>query len=345
MIALSPLANRSATTYINNFKQANEVTSKPFQANTIFKGQQFLPSVVQRQISLTGEGAKASQQPALKNAGGLAKANDQSPSGSSFLKLAALIPKEKLDTMSDASIKELFTKTKDPELKRQLGTEAEIRRNKGVHVQPDSTNTHNIQPDNKEKWAVVSLDDMNRPSTSEVLSKFKELNIPVTLFPMNEAKYLDKITDNLDKAHELGISSRTGVHGFKTGMLDSKLLPGATTAAAAWPDAVPKKGEKQNAPYLTKNTVIRGSGCVVNKWNTFDQHNLKSCTINDIPGNQKSLDSAVKDLKTNGGALSIHLHDKHGLEYFEKVVNELKKDGVQFKFIDQLKGKGMKLKK
>ncbi|MFI0400048.1 MAG: hypothetical protein ACH34X_13245 [Thiolinea sp.] len=349
----------------------SQVESSRFQRQLAMAEPSSFPAVVQQQIALLGsmnsltesKDQKATVQSAIASTRTLDSVPKQpSISGDSTLKLAALMPEEQLNKMSDGEIKALFQKTQDTELKSQLGVEAGIRRKAGgtTPAQPSSdqakpnTATPPTTPAPPKIGVVVSLDDMNG-DVEPVLESLKRLNIPVDLMPLNPkfmegspaqiASNLALITESLQKAKELGLNSRQGVHGDKAGVLDTELLPDTTTSAAAWPYAIRDKEAASNNRYLTPNTVIRGSGCVVNNWGEFDQHNLKSCSISNRSSDQRSLGNAADAVIQNGGVLSMHLHTKEGLAAFEATVKRLQAAGADFMFLEELKGKGAPVKK
>lgn len=356
--SLKRLSSSSLDKVLDNEDQLLKVNSSLFKNRLAVETPPIFPAMVQQQLSLLN----SDQSPEAK----ITDSNTVSNTHYSSLQLATLIPEDQLNALSDAEIKALFQQTQDLELKNQLGTEAGIRRKQEDATQTtlpsnqtmlnttSSTQPQQLQPTHSKIGVVVSLDDMNG-DVVPVLESFKRLNIPVDLMPLNPkfmegspaqiASNLALITENLQKAKELGLNSRQGVHGDKAGVLDTELLLGTNTSAAAWPYAIKDEKVASNNRYLTPNTVIRGSGCVVNNWGEFDQHNLMSCSISNRSSDQKSLGNAADAVIQNGGVLSMHLHTKDGLAAFEATVKRLQAAGADFMFLEDLKGKGASVKK
>lgn len=381
MISQISQTRRIAAEASNPPYSSSQVKASLFQHNSALVEYASIAAIVQQQLALV------SAVPAKQSLAG-SSVEQRNPS----LKLAALMPEEQLNKMSDVEIKALFQTTQDSKLKSQLGTEAGARRKLGAITQAQSSNdqtksnftTQQAQASNQTKphataqtqlavnpakfnavppqtspthpkiGVVVSLDDMNG-DVVPVLESFKRLSIPVDLMPLNPkfmegssaqiASNLALITENLQKAKELGLNSRQGVHGDKAGILDKEPLQGTNTSSAAWPSGKDGTEARSNAPYVTQDSVIRGVSCEVNKWGEFNQHNLKSCSISNRPEDQKWLGKATDAVIQNGGVLSMHLHNKQGLANFEETVKRLQASGADFMFLEDLKGKGATVKK
>lgn len=152
----------------------SQVESSRFQRQLAMAEPSSFPAVVQQQIALLGSmnalTESKDQEATVKSAIASTRTVDNLPkqtstSGDSSLKLAALMPEEQLNKMSDGEIKALFQRTQDTELKSQLGTEAGARRKQGEATQT-TPNTTSAQPQQLQAahpkiGVVVSLDDMN----------------------------------------------------------------------------------------------------------------------------------------------------------------------------------------
>lgn len=355
---LNRLSSSSLDKVLDNEDQLLKINSSLFKNRLAVETPPIFPAMVQQQLSLLN----SDQSPEAK----ITDSNTVSKTNYSSLQLATLISEDQLNALSDTEIKALFQQTQDPELKNQLGIEAGTRRkredatqtippsNQTVPNTTSSTQPQQLQSAHPKIGVVVSLDDMNG-DVVPVLESFKRLNIPVDLMPLNPkfmegsptqiASNFALITENLQKAKELGLNSRQGVHGDKAGVLDKEPLHGTNTSSAAWPSGKDGTETRSNAPYVTQDSVIRGVSCEVNKWGEFNQHNLKSCSISNRPEDQKWLGKATDTVIQNGGVLSMHLHNKHGLANFEETIKRLQASGADFMFLEDLKGKGATVKK
>ncbi|MEZ5478939.1 MAG: hypothetical protein R3E95_16110 [Thiolinea sp.] len=116
-------------------------------------------------------------------------------------------------------------------------------------------------------------------------------------------------------------------------------------------DAEGKKSEIKGNSNIVARGVLCDRGKQIGKVDHVDQlldlHEISSCTIGHDSRpkiqkqNEDQLEKQREKVLNDGGVLSVHLHNSDGLHLLEDTVNEFKKKGGTFVYLDQLKGCGV----
>ena len=184
-----------------------------------------------------------------------------------------------------------------------------------------------------DKLLVVSVDDLDsHPQKMKQLTDYlRTSGIPATLFPHSRAN-----PEVLNSMSQLP-NTRLGWHGIAPGKLDNPPQAGVDKTVIAWSHGEDYEGRERR---LGSNEVARGTRSDGQfRINEFDQHNIPSFTINnDEPS--IFLEQRKKDVLSNGGLLSYHLHNSTGLKTLSSTVNEFRKNDGKIVHLSELKGCG-----
>ncbi len=263
-------------------------------------------------------------------------------------KLAVLKSKQNLTQKDKATLKLLEKQVKDyPAIiattKKAISalksgaSQTNIKTTKTTNVR-GYTNNNIAKPSKKfkatDKILVISVDDLDNVKHMHELIKYLTIsNIPVTLFPHIGAD------QGILKEMRALPNAKQGWHGEPPRRLDANPLSGTDKTVIAWSYGEDSEGRKKN---LGNDTIARGTIGRSTAIGKFDQHNLPSLSLGDIP-NTNLIAERNKVLK-NGGVLSVHLHHAGkggvGLKELKETVAAFKAKGGKIVHMEQLKGYG-----
>lgn len=184
-----------------------------------------------------------------------------------------------------------------------------------------------------DKLLVVSVDDLDsHPQKMQPLTDYlRASGIPATLFPHSKAN-----PEVLNSMSQLP-NTKLGWHGIVPGKLDNPPLAGVDKTVIAWSHGEDYEDREKK---LDRNEVARGTRSDGQfRIKEFDQHNIPSFTLkNDEPSS--FLKQRKSEVLSQGGVLSYHLHNSHGLKTLSSTVNEFRQNGGKIVHLSELKGCG-----
>ena len=184
-----------------------------------------------------------------------------------------------------------------------------------------------------DKLLVVSVDDLDsHPQKMKQLTDYlRTSGIPATLFPHSRAN-----PEVLNSMSQLP-NTKLGWHGTAQGKLDNPPQAGVDKTVIAWSHGEDYEGRERR---LGSNEVARGTRSDGQfRINEFDQHNIPSFTLNDNEPSDFHKERK-KEILSEGGVLSYHLHNSKGLNTLSSTVNEFRQNDGKVVYLGELKGCG-----